>query len=87
MKYKLKEYVAISEAGVLFNPFSGESYSINDPGMEIITQIRRNQSKEEILTNLMENYEVEPELISSDLEDFILFMLHHQLIELQMHES
>ena len=37
---KLRKNVAVSEAGLLFNPVNGESYSLNPIGVDILNLIR-----------------------------------------------
>jgi hypothetical protein len=78
---KLKKSIAISESGFVFDPMSGESFSVNEIGMEILTQLKQNKSVEKISEYFIKTYDVE----SSDFEkyfyDFIGMLRQYQLIE------
>ena len=37
---KLKRNIAVSESGFLFDPTSGESYSLNEQGLEILNLMK-----------------------------------------------
>ena len=41
---KLKKNIAISETGFIFNPSSGDSYSTNPIGLEIINLMKNNKN-------------------------------------------
>ena len=45
---KLKKNIAISESGFVFDPHSGESFSVNPIGAEIIELIKREKEFNEI---------------------------------------
>ncbi|HDR68407.1 MAG TPA: PqqD family protein [Bacteroidaceae bacterium] len=78
---KLKKSIAISESGFVFDPMSGESFSVNEIGLEILTQLKQNKSVEKISEYFVKTYDVE----SSDFEkyfyDFIGMLRQYQLIE------
>ena len=45
---KLKRNIAVSESGFLFDPTSGESYSLNEQGTEILNLLKDKKSDTEI---------------------------------------
>jgi len=47
---KLKKNIAISESGFVFDPNSGESYSLNPIGAEIIELLKLEKKSDEIQT-------------------------------------
>ena len=46
---KLKKNIATSEAGLIFNPGTGDSFSVNNIGAEILSLLKENKSHEEII--------------------------------------
>lgn len=78
---KLKKNIATSEAGFVFNPGTGDSFSVNQTGAEILTLIKQEVSPEEIIRILTEKFEVEADNAEKDLDDFISQLYTFNLIE------
>ena len=81
MYYKLKEYIAISGSGVLFNTQTGESFSVNELGMQVIELIRRNLNHQQIKDYIYSEYLIDEEALENHQEEFLIFMKHHQLMD------
>ncbi len=78
---KLRKNVAVSEAGLLFNPVTGESYSINPIGVEILNLIRDEKTPVQINTVIMDKYSTDLATFEKDYHDFISILEHHNLLE------
>lgn len=78
---KIQTNIAISDSGFLFNPATGESFSVNPVGLEIIRQIREGKSETEICTTVNETYDADPAIVERDLHDFIHMLRQHQLLD------
>jgi hypothetical protein len=78
---KLQKNVAVSEAGLLFNPVTGESFSVNPIGAEILDMLKAEQGQEHILKTMLEKYSTDKDTIEKDLQDFIGILNHHNLLE------
>lgn len=78
---KLKKNIATSEAGFVFNPGTGDSFSVNQTGAEILALIKQEVSPEEIIRILTEKFEVEADSAEKDLDDFISQLYTFNLIE------
>lgn len=78
---KANKSLAVSENGFIFNPATGDSFSVNPVGLDIINLIRAGKSEAEIIKSLMEDYEVDSSTAEKDLMDFANVLLNHQLIE------
>jgi hypothetical protein len=78
---KLQKNIAISDAGYLFNPSTGESFSVNPIGIEIINLMREGKSETEISRKLADEYQSEGNTILQDLHDFFHMLKQYQLIE------
>lgn len=78
---KLKKSIAISESGFVFDPMSGESFSVNDIGMEILSRLKEEKTAEEISGYFIETYDVESTDFEKYFYDFIGMLRQYQLIE------
>ena len=78
---KLKRNIAVSESGFVFDPTAGESYSLNEQGIEIINLLKQNQTNEEIAEYMTENYDVGADDFEKYYFDFIGMLKQFKLIE------
>lgn len=78
---KLKSNVAISENGFIFNPTTGESYTVNPIGLNILQYLKNNEPKEAIINNLVKDYETEYAAAEKDYEDFSEMLKKFGLVE------
>lgn len=78
---KLQKNVAVSEAGLLFNPVTGESYSVNPIGVEILNLIREDKNLESISKIILGKYETDKATFEKDYQDFIGILEHYNLLE------
>jgi hypothetical protein len=78
---KLKKNIATSEAGFIFNPGSGDSFSVNNIGAEILALFKENKSQQEIIENISLKYEVEKSQLEKDLDDFVSQLYGYNLLE------
>jgi hypothetical protein len=78
---KLKKNIATSEAGLIFNPGTGDSFSVNNIGSEILIFLKDNKSPEEITGYLSAKYDVERIQIEKDLDDFLSQLTDYNLLE------
>ena len=78
---KLKQNIAISETGFVFDSVSGESFSLNDTGKEIIQFLQSGKSKEEIEKHFTANYVVDKSTFEKSYLDFITMLKQFQLID------
>lgn len=77
---KLKKSVAVSETGLLFHPETGESYSVNPIGIELINLMKEGKSFDEIRALILERYNTDEATFEKDFQDFIGILNHHDLI-------
>jgi len=78
---KLKRNIAISESGFLFDPTGGESYSLNEVGLEIVNLLREKKSNQEIASIVTENYEVAQGDFEKYFFDFLGMLKQFKLLE------
>lgn len=78
MKFNSK--IAISDTGFIFDPTTGESFSVNPIGLEIIKLIKEGKSIDEIRTFLLEKYEVTVTVLSKILDEFIMTLIQLNIV-------
>ncbi len=78
---KLKKNIAISETGYIFNPETGESYSVNLMGVEILKKINENKSTEEITKFICDNYNIDLDSLEKDMKEFFEVLKQYLLVE------
>lgn len=79
---KVNRNLAISENGFVFNPTTGDSFSVNELGSKIINLIKEGKSEEDIINQIQTEYETEKSTIEKDYNEFIKLLSNHQLIDL-----
>lgn len=77
---KIKSNIAISDNGFVFNPVTGESFTANPTGLEIMNLMRRGAGAKEITESLCEVFQVESTQADRDLQDFIEMMRQYHLL-------
>jgi len=78
---KIRKNVALSDSGFLFNPSTGDSYSVNAIGREIIDLLQNGKSDEEIIKNIIKNYRIDTNSFEKDLYDFKNMLISFKLTE------
>ncbi|MDB5118907.1 MAG: hypothetical protein JWN56_125 [Sphingobacteriales bacterium] len=79
---KIKKNIATSENGFIFNPSTGDSFSSNPIGAEILLFMKSGKTSLEIKEIILENYEVEPAQLERDWEDWLLQLKDANLLDL-----
>ena len=77
----IKSDIALSDSGFVFNPASGESYTVNPIGVEIIQLLKDGRSIAEVSEQILENYNTDITTVDKDLNDFIVMLKQYSLIE------
>lgn len=78
---KLKRNIALSDSGFVFNPSSGDSFSTNPIGMEIIKMLKENKTKEEIKKQILSAYMTDDVTFEKDFYDFANMLTKLNLVE------
>jgi len=78
---KMKSNIALSESGFVFNPNTGESFTLNPVGQQLFEMIREGQDYQSIRKKFLEIYEVEDSIFEKDYEDFVHLLHSYQMME------
>lgn len=77
---QINKNIAISDSGFIFNPSSGDSFSANYIGLEIIKLLKDGKTKKEISDIITDNYSVDASSFEKDFNDFVQMLFSFQLI-------
>ena len=77
----INKKIAISETGFIFNPSTGDSYSMNPIAVEIIEMLKKEMGDEEIKKNLLEKYDVNKSVLEKSYDEFIDTLIKLNIIE------
>ena len=64
--------LAISDTGFLFDPTTGNTYTLNETALLSLNLLKKNLNKEEILKLILDEYEVDKEQAERDLTDLFI---------------
>ncbi len=78
---KLKQKLAISDSGFIFDPTTGESFSINQEGLTILQLLKEGKTEEEIKKIFLNEYDVDETVLDRSILDFISMLKNYNLIE------
>jgi hypothetical protein len=67
---KLKKNIALSDSGFLFNPSTGDSFSINPIGNFIVRLIQEGKDDAVIIQAVLKEYMTDRDTVEKDLYDF-----------------
>ncbi len=73
--------LAINDEGFVFDPTTGESFTVNKTGLLILQQLKENQSNEKIISALTEAFDAVPENAERDVYDFIAHLKTFRLLQ------
>ena len=69
---RLKD-LAVSESGFVFDPHSGQTFSLNQTGRVILEALKRGASVEAVVADLQERFVVDPGAdLGRDVREFLL---------------
>lgn len=78
---KIKKNIAVSDTGFLFNPTTGDSYSVNPIGMDIVRLMQQNKEIDEIKTSITNDYICDEATFEKDFYDFTMVLKNYKLLD------
>lgn len=78
---KVNKNIAISESGFIFNPGTGDSFSTNEIGQEIIRMLNEGKTRDEITDNILSRYQVERSILEKDLGDYFFMLGTYHIVQ------
>lgn len=77
----IKENIALSENGFVFNPSTGDSFTMNNTGKEVIMMIKEGKDLALITDLMVEKYDVDRNTLGRYLADFLNDLNVYNLLE------
>jgi len=77
----INKNVSISENGFVFNPTTGESFTVNPMGIEIIDLLKQHKPEPEIKKHILNKFNVDSTTVEKDFYDFIQMLKASNLLE------
>ena len=78
---KLKRNIAHSDSGFVFDPNTGDSFSTNPIGIEILKMLKEGKEVKEIKEAILKLYLVDDDTFEKDFYDFINMLSKLKLTE------
>jgi len=78
---KIRKNIAISETGFIFNPLTGDSFSVNETGLFVLHMLQEGKETESIMERFRERFELDKNSAEMDLSDFFTMLKSYQLTE------
>ena len=77
---KINKNIAVSETGFVFNPGSGESFTVNSTGTELLNLIIKEKTYDEIKNVFLNKYDTNISTFDQDYQDFIELLQKYSLL-------
>lgn len=77
---QINKNIAISDTGFIFNPSTGDSFSTNPVGVEIIKLMKAGKNKTDIIKSITDIFTVESSQLEKDLTDFLMMLKSYHLL-------
>jgi hypothetical protein len=77
----IKGNIALSDNGFVFNPSTGDSFTMNSTGKEVIMLIKEGKSIRQIIDLMIEKYDVDVMTLERYLLDFVNDLSSNNLLE------
>ena len=79
MPMNIRKNIAVSETGFIFNPLTGDSFSVNETGLFLLEKLKEGENEETILKAFQEEFELDRNTAEIDLNDFLSMLKSYQL--------
>ncbi len=73
--------LALNDSGFIFDPTTGQTFTTNETGLDIIRLLREGKTKTEILSFLEEEYDAPADLLYRDATQFLSQLKTYRLVD------
>lgn len=77
----LKKNIAVSESGFVFNPTTGDSFSLNTVGTAILQLMKDGKDESTIKETVRTLYDVDGDTLEKDYYDFLKMLGQFKLLD------
>ncbi len=76
----INKNIAISETGFIFNPTTGDSFTTNRIGNDIIKLLQTGLEPGDVLSTIHEQYSIDLQTLEKDFGDFMYMLKNYQIL-------
>jgi len=69
-KAEALQRLALSDSGFVFDPMTGNSFTVNGTGLSILRHLQKGAGLEQLLKTLQDEFDVEPLIAERDVIEF-----------------
>lgn len=78
---KLNKKIAISESGFIFDPTTGDSFTVNPIATEILNFLHEGKSIKQIKQEMLKMYDVVEHVLDKSVDEFIEVLINLRILE------
>ena len=78
---KLNKKIAISESGFIFDPTTGDSYTVNPIAVEILNFLQKGMTLKQIKQEMLKMYDVAEHVLDKSVDEFIEVLINLRILE------
>ena len=71
------QHLAISKSGFVFDPSSGQSFTVNQVGLTMLREMQKEIDETSLMQFVIDHYEGDPQKMERDVEDFLSALIEH----------
>ncbi|WP_346855646.1 PqqD family protein [uncultured Draconibacterium sp.] len=77
---KITDEIKISDNGFVFNSRTGDSFSLNPSGLQLLRDLEAGKDFDVIKTEMLERYDIDDLSLEKDFYEFFALLKHHQIL-------
>jgi hypothetical protein len=77
---RINKKIAVSESGFVFNPTTGDSYSLNPVAAEILDLLKKDFTVDVIRKSMFERYDVSKPILDKAIDEFIDTLIEMNIV-------
>ena len=77
---RLKKNIAVSESGFMFDPTTGDSFSLNPVAVDIVQHLQQGLPEEDIIRELQKAYDADKSVLERNFHDFVGMLKQYNLV-------
>jgi len=78
---KISNHISVSKSGFVFDSKTGESFSLNNTGREILELLIEGRSEDEIKEYILYKYDVQETTFLRHFDDYIQMLMHFNMTD------
>lgn len=77
---KITDEIKISDNGFVFNSRTGDSFSLNPLGLQLLRDLEAGKDFDVIKEEMLERYDIDDLSLEKDFYEFFALLKHHQIL-------